>query len=255
MKKILCLAKKDFFCLLYSPVAAFLLCGFFLLAVYFFLNFLGNFNISVKLAASGKYLGAEGLNLNQWVIENYYTTLLVLSIIILPLIVVKSYAEEQKQGSLANLLTYPVSNFQLAFGKFLGLASFVTLMFILALCPVYILLFVGNPESLPLILGSCFLILAVLSLLSLVMGLSSFFQNVLTASFVSFLVLILLFCLQVGSENFSAEWALFLVSFSPLHQAREVINGVLSLSTVTYFVSLFIFGLYLSMQGIRTQRV
>ncbi|MEM6516235.1 MAG: gliding motility-associated ABC transporter permease subunit GldF [Bacteroidota bacterium] len=68
-------------------------------------------------------------------------------IFLVPAVTMRSFADEKKQGTLELLLTKPISNFQIVFGKYLG----ALVLIIIALLPTILYAFtiskLGNPEG------------------------------------------------------------------------------------------------------------
>lgn len=254
MKKILTIARKDFESLLFSAQGALLMCGFFLLAAYFFLNFLGNFNFSLLSAQSGKVSGVEKLNLNSWVVENYYLTLMLFSVFIIPLISLKAFAEESRYNTLKLLFTYPLTDFEIAAGKFLGLAIFVLGMYLLGLFLPLGLIIWGDPEVPLLIAGALALLLAVLAELAAVLAILILCQNPISAAFSAFLLLLSAYSLPILSQSLNPTQALVLNYLSPLTHLKVLVGGALSLTAGAYFLSLILAGMLLAVFAVKLRR-
>ncbi|MAH81319.1 MAG: ABC transporter [Rickettsiales bacterium] len=118
------------------------------------------------------------------------------------------WSEEKKSGTLDFLFTFPLKDYQLVLGKFFAALLFIAVILFSTLPFVAVVMYLGNPDILPIITGYFGLILLAAANLSLGFFLSSLTQNqiisfLLTAllSVFSFLLTPQLFC--IPSLHFS----------------------------------------------------
>ena len=88
----------------------------------------------------------ERLNLNEFVIAPLLHNLSVVLVILIPVITMRSFAEEKRLGTYELLLTSPLRIGEIVAGKFLGALAFVTLMVALTGSIRSLLVVYGNPE-------------------------------------------------------------------------------------------------------------
>jgi len=179
MRNIFSIGRREILSFFVSPIAYFVITGFTLLAGYFFFNLLGIFNIMMQQYNSmpAMYRGAATPNLNEWVVEGYYQTLIVVLVFLIPLLTMRTVAEEKRKGTFELLVTSPVSVGEIVFGKFMGVA-FVILVMMAAVFAFPLLLKVyGNPEFAPMLSGILALTLCALAFASVGMAVSSFTEN------------------------------------------------------------------------------
>jgi len=155
MRSIIAIFKREILSLFVSPVVYFVTTGFVLLGAYFFFNLLGVFLLILQRYASMPFQmpGMTLPNLNQWVIEGFYQTLLVVLVFLIPLLTMRTIAEEKRRGTFELLITSPVSVAQIVWGKFLGVGFVVMLMLLLTLTFPLLLWWYGNPEMPPIFTG------------------------------------------------------------------------------------------------------
>jgi ABC-2 type transport system permease protein len=115
LTKPLILAKKEFFTLSNSP-AFYGICLFFTLFCSVWLYYLQRF-FSMNLAS----------------LRPYFAAFPAAFIIVIPMITMKSWAEERKLGSMELLLTMPFSEWELVLGKFIASLGVVVLLLVLSL--------------------------------------------------------------------------------------------------------------------------
>ena len=126
MKNILAIAAKDLRSQFVSPIAYVVLTGFLLLGGWFFFNLLARFNFLLQLYLSFRNPEAmERLNLNEFVIAPLLHNLSVVLVILVPVITMRSFAEEKRSGTYELLMTSPLSITEIVLGKFLGAFVFV----------------------------------------------------------------------------------------------------------------------------------
>ena len=254
MSKVFKILKKDLLTFFFTPQAAVITAGFFLLAAYFFLNYLGNFNLALQKAANQTYLGMEKINLNQWVAENYYLTLTLANLILIPIIITRGIVEERRSGTLDLLFTYPISSFQIALGKYLGaLVPLIILHGVAGLLPFGLIL-IANPELSLMISGYCALLLSTAGLVALSIAAAAFCSNPLSAGFTAFLLLAFLFSLQLLGSNGTLVISDFAQAISPFTQAKYLIKGQVYFTALYYHFAILAFGIFLLWQIINLAR-
>jgi ABC-2 type transport system permease protein len=120
------LARKELYQYLYAP-------AIYGAAVFFLL-----FN-SVALFYFQRYF-----SMNQATLRTYFSVLPIAYIIVIPVITMKSWAEERKTGTVELLLTMPFTEWDLALGKFFSTFAVLSVMLLLTLPIPLSLLPLGN---------------------------------------------------------------------------------------------------------------
>jgi len=113
--RALILARKELYQYMHAPA--------FYGAAVFFLLF-----CSVWLFFFGNYFAADQANLRP-----YFAAFPIVYILVIPVITMKSWAEERKTGTAELLLTMPFTEWDLVLGKFFSLLTVITVMLILTL--------------------------------------------------------------------------------------------------------------------------
>jgi ABC-2 type transport system permease protein len=120
------LARKELYQYLYAP-------AFYGAAVFFLI-----FN-SVWLFYFQKFF-----SVNQATLRAYFSVFPIVFIIVIPVITMKSWAEERKTGTVELLLTMPFTEWDLVLGKFFSAFTVLSVMLILTLPVPLTLLPLGN---------------------------------------------------------------------------------------------------------------
>jgi ABC-2 type transport system permease protein len=255
MKNILAIAGKEIRSLFVSPIAYVVLTGFLLLGGWFFFNLLFRFSHLLTLYTGLQNpQGLEGLNLNDHVIAPLLHNLTIVLVIMVPIITMRSFAEEKKSGTYELLLTSPLTVSQLVLGKFLGTLSFVLVMIVLTGIYPAILLFYGNPELG--ILASGYLGLFLLAVVFVSVGLltSSLTENQIVAAVSCFVILLLLYVLSWPAETTGADLGDLLKYLSVIEHFSEMVKGVIDTKDVVYFLTLIFLSLFLTHRSVEASR-
>lgn len=72
--------------------------------------------------------GVQGLNVMGFLLVPFYESLFNVFIFIVPLITMRSFAEEKKSATYELLVSYPISPWHIVLGKYLGLLAIVFLL-------------------------------------------------------------------------------------------------------------------------------
>ncbi|HUQ39680.1 MAG TPA: ABC transporter permease [Acidimicrobiales bacterium] len=159
-----------------------------------------------------------------------------LLLVTVPVLCMRSLAEEARTGSLEVLLAIPVRARTLVAGKWL--ACWVTALALIApaaLFPV-LLSWWGDPDRGPVIAGFIGLALLGAALAAIGVLASSLTTSQPVAAMVGFFVALLLWFSHVGSDTLSA--GSLLAHFSLSERLRAFAGGVVDTSDVAFFVSL-----------------
>jgi len=255
MKNIFILAAKEIRSLFVSPVAYVVLTGFLLLGGWFFFNLLFRFNYLLTLYTNFQNLqGLQSMNLNEHVITPLLHNLTILLVIMVPIITMRTFAEEKRNGTYELLLTAPLTITQIVLGKFLGCLFFIFVMILLTGIYPAILLVYGNPELG--ILASGYLGLFLLGTVFTSIGLltSSLTENQIVAAVTCFVILLLLYVLSWPSETTGAALGGVLKYLSVIEQFNEMAKGMIDTQNLVYFLSLILLSLFLTHRTVEASR-
>jgi ABC-2 type transport system permease protein len=86
------------------------------------------------------------------------------------------------------------------------------------------------------------------------MAVSSFTENQIVAGVASMVTLLLLYVINSPAESMSGPVAAVLNYLSPVMQVRDLLRGVVTLGSLTYFGSMIALGLFVSMRALDAQR-
>jgi ABC-2 type transport system permease protein len=254
MRNIFAICRRELLSFFVSPVAYFVITGFMLLAGFFFFNNLAFFGRLFEMSRMMAFRGGQMPSLNQVVVEGFYHVMLVILVFLVPLLTMRTVAEEKRRGTFELLITSPVSITQIVLGKFLSLAVMILVMLGLTFIFPGLLIIYGNPEVPPIISGFFGVCLCTLAFASIGMAASSFTENQIVAGVSSMVTLLLLYVIQAPAESLGGNAASILKYLSPVEQVQDMIKGVISLKSLVYFGSLIFIGLFVSQRALDAYR-
>jgi ABC-2 type transport system permease protein len=254
MRNVFVIAWRDIRAVFVSPIAYVVLTGFLLLAGWFFFNLLGQFNRMVAMYSGLQGYDTTWLNLNDAVIAPLLQNLSVVLLIVVPMLTMRSFAEERSTGTYELLFTSPVRVGEIVLGKFLAGAFFVSLMVGLTLVYAGILLWFGNPEIGLLVSGFLGLYLVALSYIAVGNFASALTSNQIIAAVTSLVILLLLFVISWPADGASETTKAVLQYLSVTDHFSTMIRGILDTKDLVYFASLTVVFLFLTHRAVESAR-
>lgn len=255
MKNILAIAAKDLRSQFVSPIGYVVLTGFVLLGGWFFFNMLARFTFLLNLYLNMRNAeGMQNLNLNDFVIGPLLQNLSVVLVILVPIITMRSFAEEKRSGTYELLMTSPISVTQIVAGKFLGAFVFVLLMVLLTGVYPLILFLFGNPEAGVTLSGFLGLLLMATAFVSVGLLTSSFTDNQIIAAVSCLVTLLLLWLISWPAETAGPTMGAILKYLSITEHFGQLVRGVIDTSDLVYFASLILLALFLTQRSVESLR-
>src|SRR6185295_4660386 len=118
MRNTLAIAHKELRSYFASPIGYIVLGFFALLYGWFYVTMLSYFvRQSMQVAQFG---GQEAMNVNQVMLRPLLQNVTILLLFLMPMVTMRSYAEEKRSGTIELLLTSPIKDVEIILGKFLG---------------------------------------------------------------------------------------------------------------------------------------
>lgn len=244
MRNIWTIASREFKLYFISP-AAYLIMFMILLAlgILFFLN--------MRVAAFQQ--SAPGVQIT-------IVPLATLLMLATPAITTRLLAEEQRMGTIELLLTAPVRDWELVVGKWLGGFLFLLSVILISLIYPMVLNQMVNPgiDQGPLISGYLGVILIAASLIAVGVAISSLFTNQIAAFATTIGVFILLWWIinpiagVLGPSGAGVELIKYL-DYSG-HFFSNMVQGVIDLKDVVFYLSVTALGLFLATISVETRR-
>jgi ABC-2 type transport system permease protein len=255
VRNVLTIAGREIKSYFVSPIAYVVLTGFLLLGGWFFFNLLARFNLLLTIySAQQNPQVLQRLNLNEFVIAPLLHNLSVVLVILVPVITMRTLAEEKKAGTYELLLTSPLRISEIVVGKFLG--SFVFVAIMVALTGVYplILFAYGNPELGVVIGGYLGLMLLATSFVAVGVLTSSFTENQIIAAVSCLVSLLLLYIIAWPADNAGETIGALLRYVSLTEHFAQMVKGVIDSKDLVYFATVIVLALFLTHRSVESIR-
>lgn len=238
MRNVFTIAGKEFRAYFVSPIAYVVLTGFLLLGGWFFYNLLARFSFILGMYSAMRNPQALAqVNLNQWVVEPLLHNLSVVLVILVPMITMRSFAEEKRAGTYELLMTSPVRTGEILAGKFLGAAMFLLIMVGLTATFGFLLWYYGNPGPEVPVMALGFTGLFVMALTFAAVGLccSAFTENQIIAAVSGLVACLMLYVIGWPADTAGNVAGTVLRYLSITEHFSEMVKGVLDTADMVYF--------------------
>ncbi len=190
------------------------------------------------------------------VLRNFFGVLSSLLLFLMPMLTMGVYSEERKRGTMELLMTSPLSDAQIVLGKFFASFSLFAIM-LLPTAGYQVFLFIYSEPRPPwrMILAGY---LGVLLLGSVLLALGSFISSLtesqLIAGVLTFGVFLILWVIDWGERDATTALASTLQYLSVTRHYEDFTRGVIDTSSLTFYVSLIILGVFLTMRSVDSMR-
>jgi ABC-2 type transport system permease protein len=251
MNNILAIARKELRGYFASPIG-YVVVG--LYAIVFGYFFAIGLNWFVRQSMQAPQFGGGPLNINQQMIRYVFMNSTVINLFVVPLITMRTYAEEKRSGTIELLMTSPITDFQIITGKFLGALGLYLAMMAITLVHMAVLFIYGSPEWKPILTSYLGLVLLGGSFLGVGLFFSSLTRNQIVAGMFTFAVLLLLWVIDwlgsLGGPTFES-----IVSYLSLTgHLEDFLRGVVDTRHLVYYLSFITFGLFLTAKAVDSER-
>jgi ABC-2 type transport system permease protein len=172
----------------------------------------------------------------------------------MPMITMRTYSEEKRSGTIELLLTSPLTDVQIIFGKFLGAMGLFAAMLVVTMIDVAILFRLGNPEWKPVATGYLGLLLMGGCFLSVGLLISSLTKNQIVAAFVTFAVFLMLWVVDWFADSAGPVAREVLTNLSITRHLDDFTRGVIDTKHIVYYLSFITFGLFLTAKSVDAER-
>jgi len=252
LRNIWIICQKELRSYFVSPVAYILIIIYAALFGFFFWNMVGAFiYYSMEAQMRGEMFP---MNVNDQVIRGLFGNINVINLLLIPLMTMRLFAEEKRNGTIELLATSPVRDGEVIFGKWLASVILYAVMLVFT-CMNFLFLFkYGNPDWKPMAVSLLGVLLQAAALLAIGLFISTLTKNQIIAGTVTFGVCLLIFVLGwVGEYNFSALARVSTYLSTTTHM-QSFLKGVIDTKDAIYYVSAIFLGLFLTARSLESLR-
>jgi ABC-2 type transport system permease protein len=256
IRNVLAIAEKEWRHYFGSPIAYVAITMWTLLFGLFFYVALGYF-VEQSMSSMGQQMGGGmKMSLNDYLIGPVLRNMAVVALFIAPMLTMRLFAEENRQGTMELLATAPLTALEIVLGKFLAAMGLLALMIVAGLVNVALIwVYATNPpEWRPILTGALALLLLGGSFIALGMFLSTLTKNQIIAGILGF-GLALVFWILSWLDSPTATPLMKAIGYLGItNHMEEMARGVIQLKDVVFYLSFIGFGVFLTHQSVESQR-
>jgi ABC-2 type transport system permease protein len=254
MRKILTIAHKELSSCFHSWLGVLMAVLFFLVSGAFFVILVLNY---AKISMNPQQYGLSnfsGINQTQFIFGSFFMNLSIILLFLVPILTMRSFAEERRQETLEILFTYPLSDFEILAGKQLGIVWFFGALLLPLLGYLAVFRWIGGEFDWgPALLGFGGFWLLGTAYLSAGVFISSLTKSPMVSALGTFSVLLVFWIFDWVDDIASGPWARLFTDLSPLAHYRNFTLGILDVQDLVYFFFFFFYFLFLSLRSIETR--
>jgi ABC-2 type transport system permease protein len=252
MRNAWIICRKELSSYFVSPIAYLLLTMFALMFGYFFWTAVAVFVVEgMEMQMRGQMFP---MNLNEDIIRPLLMNVSVIGLFMIPLITMRLFAEEKRNGTIELLATSPVRDLEVIVGKWLAaLLLYCSLLLFTALNFAFLFRY-GNPDWKPLAVGYLGLLLQAGALLAIGTFISTLTKNQIIAGAVTFAVCLLLYVFGWVAGFESSTWAHVLSYTSVATHFDSFVRGVIDSKDAIYFLTVIFLGLFFTSRSMESLR-
>lgn len=252
MRNIWIVFRKEIRSYFVSPIAYLLLTMFALVFGFFFWALLQAFVVrGMEMQMSGQ---SFPMNINEMVIRPLLSNASVLGLFFIPMITMRLFAEEKRNGSIELLATSPIRDYEIILGKWLAAVGLYACMLLFTAVNFAFLFRYGNPDWKPLAIGYLGLLLEAAGLLAIGTFISTLTKNQIIAGAATFGVCLLLWVASWPGAFETATWAQVLSYISVVTHFDSFAKGVIDSKDAVFFVTVIVVGLFFTARSLESLR-
>ena len=200
--------------------------------------------------------GGPAMSLNDWVIAPVLQNMSVVALFIVPMLTMRLFAEEKRQGTIELLATSPLTDLQIVLGKFLAACGLYALMIVAGLANLALVWHYAtvNPEWKPVLTGALALLLFGGSFIAMGLFVSTLTRNQIVAAILSFCLFLGMWTLGWADDPMGGPAGKVVAYLGATTHLEQMLKGVLALKDLVFYLSLITFGLFLAHQSVESQR-
>jgi ABC-2 type transport system permease protein len=228
-----------------------------LFGIFFYFSFSFFLEQSMRIAQQGmEYGGGMKISLNEYMIRPLFHNMAVVALFVAPMVTMRLFAEEKRQGTIELLATSPITDWQVVVGKFLAASALYALMILAGLVNVAgIWLYASShPEWKPVVTGAAGLFLLGACFLAMGTFVSTLTRNQIVAGILSFCLFLGMWTLGWADEPTAGPLMKAVAYLGVTTHLDDLVKGVVDLKDLVFYLSVITFGLFLAHQSVESQR-
>ncbi len=252
MKNVFLIAGKEIKSYFVSPIAYLLMAAFGLIFGFTFYVASRDF---VRMGLQAQMMGQQQpMSVNDIIIRPLLGFAGTITLFLVPMITMRLIAEEKRTGTIELLLTSPIHDNEIIFGKWLG-AMFLFLCILgMSMLNIMFVFIWGKPDVQPVLVAYLGLLLQGGCLLAIGEFISTLTRNQIIAGGVTFFVCLLLYLLNYFTAFDTGVVSQVMQYLSIVTHLDNFSKGLLSLKDIVFYCSLIFFALFLTSRSMESLR-
>jgi ABC-2 type transport system permease protein len=252
MKNVLLICRKELNSYFASPIAYILMAFFGLI---FGFGFYTATRDMVRFSFQAQMMGQQQpQNVNDAIIKPLLGFASTVALFLIPMITMRTFAEEKRTGTIELLLTSPIRDIEIILGKWLGALLLFLCVLAMSMINVAMLFAWGKPDLKPVLVAYLGLILQGGCLLAIGILISTTTRNQIVAGGVTFFVCLLLWLLSWFTAFDSSASAQVVNYLSIVTHFENFSKGVIDAKDAVFYLSMIFFSLFLTHQAMESLR-
>ncbi len=214
------------------------------------------FDFFVGMSQQGPMGGGGGMSLNERVITPVLHNMSVVALFLTPMLTMRLFAEEKRQGTIELLSTAPLTDLQIVLGKFFGALALYALMIVAGFANFLVLLkyAASGPDWWPALTGALGLLLLGSAFIGLGLFVSTLTKNQIVAGSLTFGLLLGLWILGWLESPGAGPVTSAIAYFGLVKHVEDLLRGIIDLKDVVFYLTFTAFTLFLAHQSVESQR-
>ena len=252
MRGMLAVFKKEIIITFSSPIFYAATFIFLVVSGYFFYTNAIMYTIRSFQAGQNPFL-AQSLNLSDFVVKPFFGDIAIVLLFMLPLLTMRSYAEEKKMGTIELLFTYPISDQAALAGKFAASVFTLLIMLVGTLLPLILLETFAHLDWGLIACGYIGILLLGASFIALGIFTSSLTENQIIAAVLSFGVFLLFWVIGWAKSFAGPPLGPILEHLSIVVHLDGFVKGLIDSRDLVFYLVFIFFWLFVTLRFLNTR--
>ncbi len=254
LQKFLAIYKKEWKTFFSLPIAYAILVVFMVLSGYFFTSIANYYSMVSMRSMNQYYRSMMDLNIIDGIFRPYFHNMVVILLLVIPLITMRVFAEEKKDGTAELLFTYPVKDTTVVLAKYSAVMTIFGLMLTGTLCSMIILRIITAYDILPALAGILGLLLITSAFAMLGIFVSTLTESQIVAAVISFGILLLFFVISWASQSVGPFFGKILKELSIIEHFDSFSKGLIDTSDIIFYINFTILFFFLTLRILESKQ-
>jgi len=206
------------------------------------------------LTISGLLFGLNLLGSQEATLRYFLGNTIFILLFIIPALTMRLFSEEKKEGTLEILMTFPVKDFQVVFGKFMAAFMFYILMLVLTISFPTTIYLLGTPDWGVMLANYTGLVLFGMALISMGVYSSLLTENQIVSFMITLGGILVLFFFHALANLFGETLKPIFEYISLNTHFEDFAKGLIDTSNVFYYLSVTLFFLFLTLITLESRK-